>query len=346
MIEEAVVSRVLGSRPADRWRVRRGVRRGQALLVGPPRRRQDRGARLGPRPRRRHPGRRGRDHRLRPHRRPVRAGPARRGRGGGRRGPRRWRRRAHRGAHPSSRVTSQPVLHPPRRGGQGHQGRAAPAGRRGGPLPGRRHQAGVGLLRRQPPPDPGGQLRRPARRRRPDPHPVRGRRGAPAATPACRPGAAPSATPWASSCSTATRSRTWPDEAAEQALTKLQARPAPSGRAAGRHRQGRRRRAVPRGVRPRPRGRPHPEEGVGVRRPGRPAGGVAARDHRRRRHHGQRVGHLRHRRRGHARPAQRPHRGRRPHRLHVGPAPGPQGGPRRSRATAAARATSTCRWSA
>ena len=40
-----------------------------------------------------------------------------------------------------------------------------------------------------------------------------------------------------------------------------------------------------------------------------------------------RVGLLRHRRRGPPRPAQRAHRGRRPHRLHVGLPAGPQGGP-------------------
>ncbi len=57
-----------------------------------------------------------------------------------------------------------------------------------------------------------------------------------------------------------------------------------------------------------------------------------------------RVGRLRHRRRGHARAAQRADRGRRAHRLHVGLPPGPQGGSARCRATAAARATSTCRW--
>ena len=53
----------------------------------------------------------------------------------------------------------------------------------------------------------------------------------------------------------------------------------------------------------------------------------AARHPRRRRHHGQGVGQHRHRRRGQPRPAQRAHRGRRAHRLHVGPPAGPQGGP-------------------
>ena len=46
----------------------------------PLRRRQGRGAALRPRPGRRHPGRARRHHRLRPHRRPLRRGPRRRGR--------------------------------------------------------------------------------------------------------------------------------------------------------------------------------------------------------------------------------------------------------------------------
>ena len=135
-------------------------------------------------------------------------------------------------------------------------------------------------------------------------------------------------------------------EAAEQALTKLQARPGPERRPARGHRQGRRRRAVPRGVRPRPRGRPHPEERVGVRRPGRPAGGLAAGDHRRRRHHGQRVGHLRHRRRGHARPSATCSSRTASSPTTCGTSSGPARRAARCRATAAARATSTCRWSA
>jgi TldD protein len=113
----------------------------------------------------------------------------------------------------------------------------------------------------------------------------------------------------------------------EQALTKLRARPAPSrplpvviGKGGGGvlfHE------ACGHGLEA-----DHIQKKVSVfAGPGRRARGLAARHHRRRRHDGQRVGHLRHRRRGHARPAQRAHRGRRAHRLHVGPAPGPQGGP-------------------
>ena len=57
-----------------------------------------------------------------------------------------------------------------------------------------------------------------------------------------------------------------------------------------------------------------------------------------------RVGHARDRRRGSPRAAQRAHRGRRAHRLHVGPRCGPARRVARRAATAAARPTSTCRW--
>ena len=56
-----------------------------------------------------------------------------------------------------------------------------------------------------------------------------------------------------------------------------------------------------------------------------------------------RVGHARDRRRRPSRAAQRADRGRRAHRLHVGPRAGPQGRPRAAAATAGARPTSTCR---
>ena len=114
--------------------------------------------------------------------------------------------------------------------------------------------------------------------------------------------------------------------AAERALTKLAPRPAPTRRAARRHRAGRRWRAVPRGVRPRPRGRPHRQGRLGVQGPRRRAGRVAARHARRRRHRRHRVGRVSARRRGHPGPAQRADPGRHPHRLHVGLPPLPQGG--------------------
>ena len=56
-------------------------------------------------------------------------------------------------------------------------------------------------------------------------------------------------------------------------------------------------------------------------------------------------GNLRHRRRGEAGSAQRPHRPRGAHRLLVGLPPVPPGGHAARRATVVARATSTCRWS-
>ena len=59
---------------------------------------------------------------------------------------------------------------------------------------------------------------------------------------------------------------------------------------------------------------------------------------------GSQWGSLGDRRRGPAHAAQRAHRERRAHRLHVGLPPRPQGGSRPRRATAVGRATSTCRW--
>ena len=59
---------------------------------------------------------------------------------------------------------------------------------------------------------------------------------------------------------------------------------------------------------------------------------------------GPRVGELRRRRRGELGAAQRAHRERRAHRLHVGLPPRPQGAPARHRATGGARATAICPW--
>ena len=82
-----------------------------------------------------------------------------------------------------------------------------------------------------------------------------------------------SATPSASSCSTSTTSRSWP--AGPPTGPSPSWRPArrPVGADAGRHRLRRRRRAVPRGVRPRARGRPRRQGRLGVRGPRRRAGG-------------------------------------------------------------------------
>ena len=135
--------------------------------------------------------------------------------------------------------------------------------------------------------------------------------------------------------------------AARQAITKLDARPAPSGdlpvvlaERLGRH-------LVSRGLRPRPRGRRDPEAGLGLRR-ARSASCVASPlgHARRRRHGGGRVGLPRHRRRRPPRRAQRSYRERRADRLHVGLSSLAQGGSPRRRATVAVRATSTCRWCA
>ena len=188
---------------------------------------------LGPRPRRRHPGRGRRDHRLRPHRRPLRGRAARRGRGRGRRGA------AAAGAAPArSTLTRQ---------------RRAPAQRRRDPARATSPRPRkVELLRRA---DEAARGRRGAdharcaarygdSRRRilvansdgllADDDQVRTLfvvvvRRRPA-TPACRPAARPSATRSASSCSTATTSRSSP--ARGRRAGAHQARrpgPAPSG---------------------------------------------------------------------------------------------------------------------
>ena len=150
----------------------------------------------------------------------------------------------------------------------------------------------------------------------------------PPATPACRPAARASATPSASSCSTSTTSTSWPRRAAGRALTKLDARPAPSGADARRHRLAAAvaccstRRAAT-GSRPTSWARAPRCSGAGSASRW-PAPRVTIVDDGTM---AERVGQLRHRRRGPPRPAQRAHRGRRAHRLHVGPAAGPQGGP-------------------
>ena len=231
---------------------------------------------------------------------------------------------------------------------EGRQGRAAQAGRRG--RSGRRllDRAGVGLVRRQPTPHPRREHRRPPRRATTRSRPssrvsARGERrhrhadglrvdGPHDRLRVVRP---------------LRRRGSRPRGRRARRCTKLHARPAPSGRMPVVIKQGRRRRAVPRGVRARPRGRPRREGCVGVQGPEGRAGGVAARDARRRRDDGRASGAaFGIDDEGHASAAQRADRGRRAHRLHVGLPPGPQGGSAVVRATGAGRATTTCRWCA
>ncbi len=101
---------------------------------------------------------------------------------------------------------------------------------------------------------------------------------------------------------------------------------------------------LPRGVRPWPRGGPHRQGRVGLRRAGGRAGGQPARHAGRRRHHRTGVGQLRRRRRGESAPAQRAHRERRAHRLHVGLPAGAQGEPGVLGQRPASR-PATCPWS-
>ena len=150
----------------------------------------------------------------------------------------------------------------PRRRREGDQGRAAHAGR-----PGRPRAAAASIKQvsagyaRQPPAHPRRQQRRRARRRRSGPHPVLRQRASPPATPACRPG-------YESIGHTIgfeLFDRYDVEDLARRPPAgghEARARPAPSGTHAGRHRAGRRRRAVPRGMRSRARGRPRRQGGV------------------------------------------------------------------------------------
>ena len=100
----------------------------------------------------------------------------------------------------------------------------------------------------------------------------------------------------------------------------------PRGRELSRGHDGRRARArlaghpAARGGRPRARGRLQPQEDLGLRGPARPAGRVAGRHGRRRRHDAGPARLAQRRRRGHADRAHRADRERHPGRLHAGPA--------------------------
>ena len=159
---------MLSTAHAVRRRVRRGLRRGQALDVGGARRRPRRAGDERPRPRRRHPRRRRRDDRLRPHQRPHRgaacAPP-----------PRRRPRRRSQGGGGARTVALDPAAPAPRQ----HASSATPTSV---PRPtkvellrrideaarsaGAGDRPGVGRLRRQPQARARRQHRRRARRRR------------------------------------------------------------------------------------------------------------------------------------------------------------------------------------
>ena len=180
MIEEAVLQRTLQTALRHGGDFAEVFAEDRRTCDGAPRRRQGRGIRVGPRAGRRHPRRARRDHRLRPHRRPQsRPGcatpptPPR---------PRRRARRARPASRPSSRRETRPaheVLLLPETVAKARKvevlERADDAARS---VSDSIRQVSASL-RRRPAPDPRRQLRRPARRGRPGPHPLRGqlRRG-------------------------------------------------------------------------------------------------------------------------------------------------------------------------
>ena len=112
---------------------------------------------------------------------------------------------------------------------------------------------------------------------------------------------------------------------------------------AGRRRRRLRRRPLPRDDRPRARGRPRPEGRQRLRRQARRAGRPAAAHRLRRRPHAGRVGQRRDRRRGHADPEDAGDRGGPARLLPLRPASAPSATASPRPATAAARASATCR---
>ena len=184
-------------------------------------------------------------------------------------GPARWRGRQRRRPH---RTLGAAGAHRdlPRDHREGQEGRAAAAGRRGGPRRGLGDRPGVRRVRRQPQAHPRGQLRRAVGRGRSGPHAVP-HLGRLPATPGCRRATRGSGARWGGSCSTARRGG---DGAPGGPPRPHQARrPAGAGgQPARRHQGGQGWRAVPRGLRPRPGGRSRRQGRLGVPGQGRPAG--------------------------------------------------------------------------
>ena len=159
------------ARTAWRRRLRRGVRRGSPLLECPLRRRARRRARVGSRPRGRAPCRaRGHD-RIRAHGGSLAGRPTRRERRGRGRRTGQWRRCPNRRAGPHR--TTPPASRRRDRAGdrrQGPQGRVAPQRRCRGERAGGCDHIGHGVVCRRAPSNRRRQFRRPARRRRPGSH--------------------------------------------------------------------------------------------------------------------------------------------------------------------------------
>ena len=236
---------------------------------------------------------------LRPRRRSRRGrprAPRRRGRRGGARAARRAAAAARaRAARRASRSIEPPEAVPPAR--KAELLRECDERARGAGDDGRQVQR---RLQRGPARGAGGQLRRAAGGRRPHARAARRAGGRRAATTASRPGAESLAGHAGFELFDGDPAAV-ADEAARRALTMLDARPAPAGPMTGRGRQRLRRRAVPRGHRPRARVGRGAEARFRVRGAARRAGSpppiVTAYDDGT---HAGRVGDRRDRRRGHA----------------------------------------------
>ena len=211
MLDDDVIQRILGTALRTGGELRRGLRRGQGQLQRHPRRRQGRGAELRPRPRAPASGSSSATPPASPtpptSPRPACAEAAEAAGAAARSAAAAWCEVA---------LTRQDAPRPNdvavlpedvAKAAKVELLRRADDAARGA---GSADQPGDGPLRRQPPPDPRRQQRRPARRGRPGPHAVLGAWRWPRATPACRPATSRSAARSASSCSTASTSRTSP----------------------------------------------------------------------------------------------------------------------------------------